>query len=157
MKRLVTLLLPLLLMLTILPLQARQQAEKAEVLQSEAVKGFEEILDLWKAGNFGELYQRTLISGKDTKESFSKKMATARLKPSCCWEKMQEVTVSVKSPTSVVIRAKLGLDAPGAIEYKTKSFKLNLEDGKWCIARSEILSLAEVRKTKGSRKPRIIH
>jgi hypothetical protein len=82
-------------------------------------------------------------------------MAAAPLKPSCCWEKMQEVAVSVKSPTSVVIRAKLGLDAPGEMEYKTKSFKLNREDGKWRIARSEILSIAEAKKSKG--KHRAIH
>ena len=28
-------------------------------LKTEAVRGFEEILDLWRAGNYGELYNRT--------------------------------------------------------------------------------------------------
>jgi hypothetical protein len=78
-------------------------------------------------------------------------MATSDLKPSCCWEKMQEVAVSIKSPASVVIRAKLGLDAPGEMEYKTKSFKLNKEDGIWRISRSDILSLAEAKKVKSKR------
>jgi hypothetical protein len=153
MKRLIMLLLVAAVTLS-LPLSAAagRQGADVEALKAEAVRGFEEILDLWRAGDYGELYNRTLISGKDTRESFSKRMATAPLKPSCCWEKMQEVAVSVRSPTSVVIRAKLGLDAPGEMAYKTKSFKLNLEDGKWRIARSEILSIAEAGKAKGSRK-----
>ena len=88
------------------------------------------------------------VSGKDTKESFRKRMAAANLKPSCCWEKMQDVAVNVKSSTSVVIRAKIGLDAPGEMEYKTKSFKMTNEFGEWRIARSEILSLAEAGKAK---------
>jgi hypothetical protein len=158
MKRLIMLLLVAVVTLS-LPLSAAagKQVKDAEALKAAAVRGFEEILDLWRAGDYGELYNRTLISGKDTRESFSKRMATAPLKPSCCWEKMQEVAVTVRSPTSVVIRAKLGLDASGEMEYKTKSFKLQLEDGEWRIARSEILSIAEARKAKGSRKHRATH
>ena len=158
MKRLLMLLVAAVLALSLpLAVAARQQTGEVDGLKAAAVRGFEEILDLWRAGNFGELYNRTLISGKDTRESFSKRMATAPLKPSCCWEKMQEVAVSVRSPTSVVIRAKLGLDGPGEMEYKTKSFKLNLEDGTWRIARSEILSIAEAKKSKGTRKYRTTH
>lgn len=144
----------LLCLLAALPLWGRQAAVDDEAIRSEAVRGFETILDLWRDGRFDELYQRTLISGKDTKESFHKRMATAPLKPSCCWEKMQEVSVRVKSPTSVVISARLGLDAPGALEYKTKSFKLFLEDGQWRIARADILAIAEARKGK-KRSPRV--
>jgi hypothetical protein len=151
MKRLVLLLVVMISLGAVLPLWARQQVEDAEAVRSDAVQGFEEILDLWRDGNFKELYHRTLISGKDTRESFTRRMATSDLKPSCCWEKMQEVAVSIKSPASVVIRAKLGLDAPGEMEYKTKSFKLNKEDGIWRISRSDILSLAEAKKVKSKR------
>jgi len=66
---------------------------------------------------------------------------------------MQDVGVSVRNGSSVVIKAKLGLDAPGEMEYKTKSFKLYKEDGVWRIAASELLSLAEARK-KG-KKPAV--
>jgi hypothetical protein len=153
MKRLILVLVAVILGLSLpLSADAKRQVDDAESVKSEAVKGFEEILELWRTENYGDLYKRTLISGKDTKESFSKRMAAARLKPSCCWEKMQEVSVRVKSPASVVISAKLGLDAPGGIVYKTKSFKLNREDDLWCIARADILSLAEAKKVKGSHK-----
>jgi hypothetical protein len=153
MQRLVMLFLAVVVLLSLAPAApAKQPVADAESIKAEAVHEFEGILDLWRAGDFGELYNRTLISGKDTKETFSRRMSAARLKPSCCWEKMQEVKVSVKGPSSVVIRARLGMDAPGEMVYKTKSFKLHKEDGQWRIARSEILALAEVKKGKGARK-----
>lgn len=152
MKRLTILLTAAFLLVSILPTWGMREIADEEAIRSEAVRGFEEILELWRAENYGELYNRTLISGKDTKESFTKRMASGRLKPSCCWEKMQNVAVSIKSPTGVVVRAKLGLDTPGEMEYKTKSFKLYKEDGYWRIARSELLNLAETTKKKVKKK-----
>lgn len=155
MKRLILLSVAFISLLFALPAAARQQVADPEAVKAEAVRAFEKILELWRAGDYGELYDRTLVSGKDTKESFSKKMATAQLKPSCCWEKMQDVVVRIKSPTSVVLRAKLGLDTTGELEYKTKSFKLTNEFGEWRLARAEILSLAEVGKTVKTKKHRV--
>ena len=151
MKRLTMLVVALTCLLAAIPLWGGREFADAEGVRSEAVAGFETILDLWREGRFDELYNRTLINGKDTKESFTGRMSSARLKPSCCWEKMQEVGVSVRSESSVVVRAKLGLDSPGGMEYKTKAFKLFKEDGVWRIARSEILSLADARKKKGKK------
>lgn len=125
-------------------------------VKTVVTREFERILDLWREGSYGELYDRTLVSGKDTKESFTRKMSAARLKPSCCWEKMQQVSVMAKSPTSVVIRAKIGLDAPGEMEYKTKSFKMINEFGEWRISRADILSLAEAKSAKKSRKHKVV-
>jgi len=153
MKRLTFLVVALTCMLAAIPLWGAREFADDEAIRSEAVAGFEKILDLWRDGRFEELYDRTLISGKETKESFVSRMSSARLKPSCCWEKMQDVGVSVRNGSSVVIKAKLGLDAPGEMEYKTKSFKLYKEDGVWRIAASELLSLAEARK-KG-KKPAV--
>jgi len=153
MKRLTIAVVVLTCLLAAIPLWGRQEAGDLENVRTEAVRGFEEMLDLWRDGKFEELYNRTLISGKETKESFVSRMSSARLKPSCCWEKMQDVGVSVRNGSSVVIKAKLGLDAPGEMEYKTKSFKLYKEDGVWRIAASELLSLAEAKK-KG-KKPAV--
>jgi len=151
MKRLTMLVVALTCLLAAIPLWGGREFAEAEAIRSEAVADFEKILDLWRDGRYDELYNRTLISGKDTKESFTNRMSAAKLKPSCCWEKMQEVGVSVRSESSVVVRAKLGLDSPGGMEYKTKSFKLSKEDGVWRIARSELLSLADARKKKGKK------
>lgn len=155
MKRFIMLSVALMVFMFTAPVSAKQEVSDPDAVKTEAVRAFEKILDLWRAGDYGELYNRTLVNGKETKESFSKKMARAQLKPSCCWEKMQDVAVNIKSPTSVVLRAKIGLDAPGEMEFKTKSFKLTNEFGEWRIARSEIISLAEVEKTRKSKKHRV--
>ncbi|NJD92236.1 MAG: hypothetical protein FIA91_12125 [Geobacter sp.] len=153
MKRLLLLMLVTVLTLTAsLATAAGKEIQDAGAIKSEAKRGFEEILDLWRAGNYAELYGRTTINGNDTKESFARRMSGAELKPSCCWEKMQEVAVNVKGPDSVVLKAKLGFDAPGETEFKTKAFKLYREDGVWRISRAELFSLAEAKKAKKSRK-----
>ena len=148
MKRLMLLSVALMSLLFILPVSARQEVAAPDSVKAEAVRAFEQILDLWRAGDYDRLYDKTTVNGKDTKESFRKKMEAARLKPSCCWEKMQDVAVNIKSSSSVVIRAKLGLDGLGEMEYKTKSFKMTNEFGEWRIARSEILSLAGAGKAR---------
>jgi hypothetical protein len=154
MKRFSIILTILLAMVLTTPLWGGVVADEG-VVKAEATKGFEHILDLWREGKFGELYDRTLISGKDTRESFARRMSAARLKPSCCWEKMQDVSVMIKSSNSVVIRAKIGLDATGEMEYKTKAFKLINEFGEWRISRSDILSLAEAKSAKKTRKHKV--
>jgi len=155
MKRLVLLSVALIGLLLAMPVSASQKITDPDAVKAETVRAFEQILDLWREGDYGRLYDKTTVSGKETKESFSKQMAGARLKPSCCWEKMQDVVVQIKSPTSVVIRAKIGLDSPGELEYKTKSFKMTNEFGEWRIARSEILSLAEAGKPKKTKDRRV--
>lgn len=155
MKAVKILLVALFALVVAVPLFAKEQVADADGLKTEVVREFEQILDYWRAGDYGRLYDKTMVNGKDTKESFSKRMATARLKPSCCWEKMQDVVVSVKTPSSVVIKAKIGLDAPGEMEYKTKSFKLINEFGEWRIARSELLSLAEAGKGKKAHRYKV--
>lgn len=148
MKRLLLLSVALLSLLFVLPVSAKKETPDPESVKTEVVRAFEKILDLWHAGDYDHLYDKTTVNGKDTRESFRKKMEAAKLKPSCCWEKMQDVAVSVKSNSSVVIRAKIGLDAPGDMIYKTKSFRMTNEFGEWRIARSEILSLAEAGKVR---------
>lgn len=154
MKRFSTIAAIFLAMVLATPLWGGVVSDDGDVT-AEATKGFEHILDLWRDGKFGELYDRTLINGKDTKESFARRMSGAKLKPSCCWEKMQDVSVMKKSSTAVVIRAKIGLDATGEMEYKTKSFKLMKEFGEWRISRADILSLAEAKSSKKSRKHKV--
>ncbi len=119
-----------------------------EELKAEVKRGVEEILDLWRDGKYGELYERTVASGKKTKEQFGKSMAAAPLRPACCWEKMQEVKVSVQGDSKATVRAKLGFEGGGTTEFKTRSFKLVKEEGAWRVSQQDILSLAEAKKTK---------
>lgn len=114
-----------------------------EELKAEARRGMEEILDLWRDGKYGELFEHTVASGKKTKEHFGKTMAAAPLRPACCWEKLQEVKVSLQGDSKATVRAKLGFEGGGTTEFKTRSFKLVKEEGVWRMTQQDVLSLAE--------------
>ena len=148
MKKLAILLTMALVMGLICPVQGKSPYLSDVALQAEARQGFEQILDLWRDGKFGELYERTISSGKETKERFVARLAGATLKPACCWEKMQDVRVSAKKENAVMVRAKVGLEGGGGTEYKTRSFKLVKEDGVWKISQSDILALSGGSKKK---------
>jgi len=148
MKKLAVLLTMALVMGLICPVQGKSPYLSDVALQAEARQGFEQILDLWRDGKFGELYERTISSGKETKEHFVARLAGAPLKPACCWEKMQDVRVSARKENAVTLRAKVGLEGGGGTEYKTRSFKLVKEDGVWKISQSDLLSLSGASKKK---------
>jgi len=133
--------------------QAKNRYSPDGVLQTEARKGFEQILDLWRDGKYGELYDRTTGSGKETRERFVARLADAPLKPACCWEKMQDVTVSAGQVDAVTIRARIGLEGGMETGYRTRSFKLLKEDGVWKVSLSDILALSGASK-KNKRKAR---
>jgi hypothetical protein len=148
MKKLAVLLTMALVMGLICPVQGKSPYLSDEALQAGARQGFEQILDLWRDGKFGELYERTISSGKETKEHFVARLAGAPLKPACCWEKMQDVRVSARKENAVTLRAKVGLEGGGGTEYKTRSFKLVKEDGVWKISQSDIFALSSGSKKK---------
>jgi hypothetical protein len=148
MKKLAVLLTMVLVMGLFCPVQGKTPYLSDEALQAEARQGFEQILDLWRDGKYGELYERTISSGKETKERFVARLAGASLKPACCWEKMQDVKVSAKKENAVTLRAKVGLQGGMGTEYKTHSFKLVKEDGVWKISQADILSLSGASKKK---------
>ncbi len=117
-------------------------------LEAEARQGFEQILDLWRDGKYGELYERTIKGAKETRERFIARLDEAPLKPACCWEKMQDVRVTVKKDNEVTLHARIGLEGGVANESKTRSFKLVKEDGVWKASQADILSLSGAAKKK---------
>ena len=130
------------------PVQAKTAYQPDEGVQAEARQGFEQILDLWRDGKYRDLYDRTTRSGKETRERFIARLADAPLKPACCWEKMQEVSIAVKKENAVSVRARIGLEGAVEKEYKTRSFKLVKEDGVWKISQADIQSLSGASKKK---------
>jgi len=71
--------------------------------QTEVRQGFEQILDFWRDGRFVELYDRT-SGGKMPREAFVKRFPAAELKPTCCWDKLQDVTVSMQTASKATLR-----------------------------------------------------
>ncbi|WP_136524672.1 hypothetical protein [Geomonas ferrireducens] len=118
--------------------------QTATIGQAEVLSDFETILDLWRDGKYEDLYQRT-TGGKDSKEKFTAKLSSAPRKPACCWEKIQEPRVTMKSAHSAVVHARLGFEAstPGT-EFVTKGINLKKEPSGWSISQSDLYSLADL-------------
>ncbi len=148
MKKLAVLLVLAMVVGLFTPVLAKGPNQPAGDLQTEAQQGFEQILDLWRDGKYGELYERTIKSGKETRERFVARLDSAPLKPACCWEMMQDVQVTVKKENAVTLRARIGLEGGVTGEYKTRSFKLIKEDGVWKVSQADILSLSGAAKKK---------
>jgi hypothetical protein len=123
-----------------------------EALHAEIRQGLEEILDLWREGQYGELYERTATSGKKTKEIFGRTMAAAPLKPACCWEKIQEVKIALIGDSSAKVRARLGFEGGMAgTEFKTRTVRMVKEFGIWRMSQNDFFTLAEATTTKQKR------
>ena len=110
-------------------------------VEIDVQRGMEEILTLWRDGRYEELYQRT-SGGKMTREAFVKRFAGASLKPTCCWDKLQEVRVTVQTASRATLYGTVGLESTVGSETKTKSFKMSRESGVWLINQNELVSLA---------------
>ena len=159
MRKLILLLTIMVTLFTLSSVQGKTPYQGEAELKSEAERGFAEILDLWRDGRYDELYERTLAGGKQTKEGFIGRMSSASLRPVCCWEKLQEVRVTLKNDESVVLRAKVGLEGSVGNSFKTRDYKLVKEDGIWRIAQADLLSLSGAARKKGSykKKRKIYH
>jgi hypothetical protein len=124
-----------------------------DAVTSEVRKDVERTLDLWREGRYEDVYRRVIESGGHTKEYFISSLAAAPRRPSCCWEKMQEVRVSVKDDRRALLTAKFGLDTGTGVEFMTRGVKLEKDDGIWKIHMSELFSLSgKGKKVSGGKK-----
>jgi hypothetical protein len=141
--------LGIMVMVLLLPVLAGQvlAAGKDAAAEAEVRQAFEQILDQWRDGRFAELYDRT-SGGKMTREAFTRHFADAELKPTCCWDKLQEVTVTMQTASRATLRGTVGLESARGGETKTKSFKLTKEGGVWRVSQAELTALSGGAKKK---------
>ena len=140
----------LLIAISALPAQARRQTkfQSPSGGEQEVLRDFEHILDLWRDGRYAELYERT-TGGKEGKESFAKRLASAPRKPACCWEKMQDARVSMKSDRAASVRARLGFEGNvSGTDFITKEIKLKRGADAWMISQTELFSLSNLAKKR---------
>jgi hypothetical protein len=115
-----------------------------EQVKAEAQRGFEEILDLWRAERFDELYDRLVPAGGSDRWQFVDQLNHSARRPACCWEKIQDVSVVYLADDSVLLTARLGIEVEGfGTRFVTRSLRLVKETGVWKIAEHEIIALAE--------------
>ncbi len=131
------------------PAHARTVQPVDPQVAAEAQRSLEEILDLWRDGNYAALHERTSARGRESREGFARKLAHGSRRPACCWEKLQDVTVSARSGSAVAVRGRFGLDGgPAGTEYATRSVRLVREDGVWKASQADLLSLASEKRKR---------
>lgn len=119
---------------------------------AEIQRDFETVLDLWRDGRYDELCRRTYLSGNGSREAFIRKLSGSGVRPACCWEKLQEVTVARSGDGRATLHARIGLETGGTVtEQRTRSFRLRREDGVWKPAATDIISLAGSTRRKARR------
>jgi hypothetical protein len=115
-----------------------------ELVKAEARRGFEGILDLWRAWDYDALYAHVVPAAGSDLWHFVDQLNHSGRRPACCWEKIQDVTVVYLDDSSVLLTAKLGIEVEGfGTRFVTRTFRLVKEAGVWRLPETDVLSLAE--------------
>lgn len=113
-------------------------SEKQQI-EGEVSNIFKTIIDLWYEGKYDSLYEYGQLSSQASlsREDFIRQMKNKKWGLVCCWEKVQDITINVKYPTLVYVRAKIGYALKGAVgsptNIKTETYQIIFEDRRWRI------------------------
>jgi hypothetical protein len=131
------------LVLLLLLAFGRAAAFSPHQVTTEARIAFEQILDLWRAEELERLYGRLADPAQKGWGYFAERMVYASRVPACCWEKLQEVSVSARNADHVVISARVGFEVEGVgTRFVTRDFHLQRIDGIWKLPMDDVLNLS---------------
>ena len=120
---------------------------------SESVleQAMSDTLDIWRDGNYEQLFEQLAHRGKTSREVFVKKMRDSTVRPACCWQKMENFKVLNEKRTEATVYVKVGLEGtPGASDSTTREFKLTHMEGVWKMQLADVLAIAGVTGNKGN-------
>lgn len=132
-------------MLVLLLLLAFDQAAAFSPHQAttEARIAFEQILDLWRGEELERLYARLDDPTEKGWDYFAERMVYASRVPACCWEKLQNVSISARNADHVVISARVGFEVEGVgTRFVTRDFHLLRINGIWKLPMDDVLDLS---------------
>ena len=108
------------------------------------------VLDLWRAGNFGDLYDK-LIKTKKTKEEFISIMKDSTVKPACCEKRIQYFEIVKEKNNFSRVYARIGVEGAG-VDTVSIGFTLRKVDGKWLMYLRDVVKIANISKQKKGKK-----
>lgn len=145
----------MLMVALVAPAGAKALYQADEAVKAEAEQALGEILELWRGGRFAEVYDRTIPAAGVSREEFARRLAAARYRPACCWQKMQDVRVSEQANGSVALRARFGLESAGSeAAASTRTVKLARDGASWMVSGADLMKLAGAEKKKAHKKKR---
>jgi hypothetical protein len=111
---------------------------------AQAQRGFEEILDLWRAEDYEGLFARLDHPVQEGWPYFAQRIVYGSRIPACCWEKLQDVKVRVADADSVVVSARVGFEVEGVgTRFVVGDFPLRRRAGVWRLPMQVVLDLSE--------------
>lgn len=120
-------------------------------VESALEKSMSDTLDTWREGRYEQLFEQLAHRGKTSREIFVKKMRESTIRPSCCWQKMENFKILNEKRTEATVYVKIGLEGtsdPSA--STTREFKMTHMEGVWKMQLADVLSIAGVTGKKKS-------
>ena len=115
----------------------------AAEVESLLEKSMSDTLDVWRDGRYEQLFELLAHRGKMSREKFVKSMREAKIRPACCWQKMEHFKVLNEKRTEATVYVKVGLEGtPESDGSTTREFKLTHQDGAWKMQLADVLSIA---------------
>jgi hypothetical protein len=113
-------------------------------IESDATGAFDMMFGLWKAGKYEDLYEygSQKSHASISKENFVSKMRKKSYELASSWETIRDREAEVSSRKLVYMKAKIGYRSKkgvGATEFRTETYRLQLEGDRWRIDLSKIL------------------
>ena len=116
-------------------------------------KSMSDTLDTWREGRYEQLFEQLAHRGKTSREAFVKKMQESKIRPACCWQKMEHFKILDEKRTEATVYVKIGLEGtPNADASMTREFKMTHMEGVWKMQLADVLSIAEATGKKGKKK-----
>jgi hypothetical protein len=113
-------------------------------VEASARQGFEQILDLWRSEDYEGLYGRLEHPRGQGWDYFAQRIVYGSRIPACCWEKLQEVTVTVVDQDRVTINARVGFEVEGVgTRFVAGVFHLRRSGGIWKLPLQVVLDLSD--------------
>lgn len=113
-------------------------------IAAEARQGFKEILELWRAENYEELFTRLEHPPEKGWPYFAERIVYGSRVPACCWEMLQDVNTTVLDSDNVVINARVGFEVEGVgTRLVVQDFALHRINGVWKLPLQVVLELAD--------------
>lgn len=120
---------------------------------AEIEKDMSDTLDLWREGRYEQLYESLSHRSKISKEKFVIRMRETSIRPSCCWQKMENFKVLNENRTEATVYVKIGLDGTSnPSESVTREFKLSHDEGTWKMYLNDIISLSGMNGKKSKKR-----
>ena len=123
------------------------------IAAAEAQQGFKEILEIWRGENYEGLFARLEHPPEQGWPYFAQRIVYSSRIPACCWEMLQDITVTVLDADNVVIKARVGVEVEGVgTRFVVRDFTLHRSDGAWKLPMHVVLELADYNYQRIPRK-----